>query len=302
MRYLLFIGIFLFYQQALSSHYLGCGLGVTHTGITQSDWLENSADDLAMAQCWLQSSPAIIAPGFFTSLPSIHWQTAKPTTFSRSLSQEHSKAQSFELHWTFFRHDLFMLGISAGANKLEQQQKINQDMLWLANNNLLAQGRPTPIKQQDEYVGLLIDTRYTNRFFNQININRHFYQLPLRISQENTTDFLSDSKLKTWQLQLRKNPLGHGLLGYWSFDIGSGEITSSSYPAVDALDSPYFINTELMLGLQWRHRVNANLHPYIDISGRGSYWYFSENDNQTYSINKTKQLNYQASVGVSWKF
>lgn len=301
MRYILFIGFFLFHSQAFSEHYLGCGMGVLHTGIAQADWLENSADDLAMAQCWLQSSPAIAAPGFFKSLPSIHWQAAKPTTFSRSISQDHSKAQSFDLYWSFFRHDLFMVGITVGASKVEQQQKINQDLLWLANNNLLALGQPIAIKQQDEYLGVLIDTRHTSRFFNQISINRHRYQLPLRISQENTDDLLSDSHLKTWQLQVRKNPLGYGLLGYWAFDIGSGEISASSYPSVEALDSPYFINTELILGLQWRHRVSNNLHPYIDINGRGSYWYFSKSDSQTYSINKAKQLNYQASVGLSWK-
>src|SRR5690554_8035608 len=96
MRYLLFIGIFLFYQQALSSHYLGCGLGVTHTGITQSDWLENSADDLAMAQCWLQSSPAIIAPGFFTSLPSIRSEERRVGKESRSRFSTDESKQNFQ--------------------------------------------------------------------------------------------------------------------------------------------------------------------------------------------------------------
>ncbi len=302
MRYLLIIGILFFHQHAFSSHYFGCGLGVIHTGIAQSDWLEHGSDDLAMAECWLQSSPAIQAQGFFISLPSMHWQTAKPTTFSRSLSQDQSKAQSFDLHWSLFRQDLLVIGASAGANKLEQRQQINQDMQWLANNNLLVTGQPILIRQQDQFFGLFIDTRYTTSLFNQISINRHYYQMPLKISQNGANEFLSDSKLKTWQLEVRKDPLGCGLLGYWAFDMASGEIKSSTHPSSSTLDSPYFINTELMLGLQWRYRVSRTLHPYVDINGRGSYWYFSENDNQTYSINKTKQISYQASVGLSWRF
>lgn len=310
MKHILIIGFILFSSQASSNNYFGCGLGVNHIGIVAADWLEHSADDLAMAQCWLDSSPAIQADGFFNALPSLRWQAAKPSTFSRTLSQEKSKQQSFDLQWSFFRNDALMVGISAGIGDLQQQQQINQDLQWLAHNNLIIEGQPVIIKQQEKFVGVFIDAHYTDVFFDQISIKRHYYQLPLKISYMDpnaapnsiANAFLSDIKTENWQIELRKNPHGHGLLSYWAFNLGSGEITSSVHPAASTLDSPYFITAEFMLGLQWRYRVSSNLHPFIDINGRSSYWYFSENSNQTYTVDKAKRVSYQASTGVSWKF
>lgn len=302
MRYALFIGFLFFHVGAFADSYAGCGVGVIQTGMTQSDWLKHSADDLAMAQCWLQTSPAIQAPGFFKALPSLHWQGAKPTTFSRTLSQDASRLQSLDAHWLFFRHGPLMFGITAGANDLKQQQPIKQELHWLAQNNLLVAGQPVSIRQQERFLGVVLDTHYTPRSFDQIRIKRHFYKLPLMISKDKQDHYLSDTKISTWQIELQKQPKGHGFLGYWALGLGSGEITSSVYPSADSLDSAYFISTELMLGVQWRHRVSLNLHPYLDVRGQASYWYFSENDNQTYHIDKTKQLSYQASMGLSWKF
>ena len=221
-----------------------------------------------------------------------------------------SKQQSFSMHWPFLRHDALFVGLSAGFNDIQQQQQINQDFQWLAHNNLLLQDQAVIIRQQEKFVGVFIDAHYADVFFDQISIKRHYFQLPLKISyfdadaNTNTVShaFLSDTKTKNWQIELRKNPHGHGLLGYWAVNLGSGEIASSVYPLANSLDSPYFITAELMLGLQWRYRASSTLHPYIDINGSSSYWYFSANDNQTYTVDKAKQITYQASTGVSWKF
>lgn len=310
MKYILIIGFILLSCQASASAYLGCGLGVNHTAIASADWLKHRADDLAMVQCWLESSPAIEAQGFFKSLPSMHWQTSKPSTFSRRLSQETSKQQAFELQWPFFRQDTVILGVMAGVNDIQQQQRIHQDLQWLAPNNLLSAGQPVFIRQQEQFFGVFLDTKLADILFDQISIKRQYIQLPIKISYldpnaaagSDPSAFLSEVKTQHWQIEVRKRPHGHGLLGYWGVSLGSGEVSSSVYPRAEMLDAPYFISAKWMLGLQWRYRVSSNLHPYIDLNSSHSYWFFSKNSNQTYTVDKTAQANIQASVGVSWRF
>lgn len=291
----------LFISPSWAEAYLGCGLGLMRQALPEADWLKPAAGQLASVSCHYTANPEVQKAGFFLALPDLYWQR---DSYSAEKLQQNSSLRYFRqlnVDWLFLRQDDFMFGLSAGYQKQQQQRELSTNLRWLSDQNLLLNNDSISLEQKHSYHGVLIDFRYLNAPIHYLRITRHHYEQPMRINGT-ALPALTDATLKTWQLDLGHPARGFGWQWHWQVGMATGRISHSIYPAVTALDLDDFVDINVRLGLLWRYRYNSHLHPFIDLSGQGQWWLFSD---RAYFQNlpaSTEQYGYQITTGLSWRF
>lgn len=299
MKYLLlFLTLLTVNSQA--ADYLSCGAGLRQHSWPQSGWLQDRGDAYSFTRCQFQPAPAIRKAGWFLSWPELLVQQGLPTGLSRS--RGYLQASEWQLGWSVFRYQDLLAGISAGQQRTRQLHRLDQDVLRDQDNTLLSNGQSLLLSQDNEYVGLYLDSRYSNTPITRTSLTYHQRQQPLILRHPISTDRLSEAGLSFWKLSIERQPLHYGHLWHWSLTLLQGSIDDLSQTAASALDSQQISGAGAHLGYLWRYRLTPTLHPYLDSRISAEYWYINSPAQPALHAESLLLLDYEISAGLSWRF
>lgn len=291
---------FIITQNATAESYLGCGAGLLSKEAPQASWLKRNNNHLLITDCWHKNEPRLSQTGFFAALPSLRWQQDIHTHHGLNHKKRQESFKSYHGDWSFWRAGEALIGITGSYYQVQQNPELSKPVML--DGQTLGAGTQLPIQQKAWQAGVLFDVRLYDSAIHQIKLTRHKQQQTLLIQEATGSDALSLVKTRHWQLTLEHEDSGFGWLWQWQFSPALGKVTDAHYPSVDKLADKDFIAIEASLGLMRRYRVTSHLHPYVQISGTGRYWWFNQLDNGLAEVASFHQLDYQATAGLSWRF